>query len=147
MKKILLLAISAVFVAGCAHSTGNVNRAVISGYSDKMANEARVVGNLKVEIVRTITHSTNQPCSTLDFVKYVVEKDKNIHDVLNIRSEETYKYEYTSDNSTQQQRVVLGCDYVGLGVRYVPIENGASTPTETAQDPAFSTAQPESSIE
>ena len=52
MKKLILLAVSAVFLAGCAHSTGKVNKQVISGYSDKMPNEARVVGDLKVEIVK-----------------------------------------------------------------------------------------------
>ena len=125
MKKIVLATISAVLLAGCATSTTKVNKGVISGYSDKMANEARIVGDLRVEIVKTVTHQTDRPCSTLEFVKHVIDQDKSIHDVLNIRSEETYKYA-PSEQSGMQQRFVLGCDYIGLAVRYVPVEGGVA---------------------
>ena len=144
MKKLILLAVSAVFLAGCAHSTGKVNKQVISGYSDKMPNEARVVGDLKVEIVKTVTLETDKPCSTLEFVKQVVKHDRTIHDVLNIRSEETYKYEYATDNSTKQHRVVLGCDYVGLGVRYVADDSKPVEIPQFTQEPSIPAPQPES---
>ena len=144
MKKLILLAGSAVFLAGCAHSTGKVNKQVISGYSDKMPNEARVVGDLKVEIVKTVTLETDKPCSTLEFVKQVVKHDRTIHDVLNIRSEETSKYAYATDNSTKQQRVVLGCDYVGLGVRYVADDSKPVEIPQFTQEPSIPAPQPES---
>ena len=124
MKKIVLATISAVLLAGCATSTTKVNKGVISGYSDKMANEARIVGDLRVEIVKTVTHQTDRPCSTLEFVKHVIDQDKSIHDVLNIRSEESYKN--TTSEGGAQQRSVLGCDYIGLAVRYVPVEGGVA---------------------
>ena len=102
MKKLLLLAVSAALLAGCATSSATkVNKGIISGYSDKITNDARIVGDLKIEIVKTVTLETDRPCSTLDFVKTIISQDRSIHDVLNIRSEEAYKNEVSEDGTKQ----------------------------------------------
>jgi len=135
MKKLLLLAVSAALLAGCATSAATkVNKGIISGYSDKITNDARIVGDLKIEIVKTVTLETDRPCSTLDFVKTIISQDRSIHDVLNIRSEEAYKNE-VSEDGTKQKRSVLGCDYIGLAVRYVPLDaptSASSAPTQSS---------------
>ena len=135
MKKLLLLAVSAALLAGCATSSATkVNKGIISGYSDKITNDARIVGDLKIEIVKTVTLETDRPCSTLDFVKTIISQDRSIHDVLNIRSEEAYKNE-VSEDGTKQKRSVLGCDYIGLAVRYVPLDaptSASSAPTQSS---------------
>ena len=77
MKKFLLLAVSAALLAGCATSSATkVNKGIISGYSDKITNDARIVGDLKIEIVKTVTLETDRPCSTLDFVKTIISQDR-----------------------------------------------------------------------
>ena len=133
MKKLLLLAVSAALLAGCATSSATkVNKGIISGYSDKITNDARIVGDLKIEIVKTVTLETDRPCSTLDFVKTIISQDRSIHDVLNIRSEEAYKNE-VSEDGTKQHRSVLGCDYIGLAVRYIPVDSPASASSAPTQ--------------
>jgi len=118
--KIVLTASALLMMVGCA---SNTTRYPKYNYINKIDSEAKIVGNHKIEIVGPVTWGTEKACSVVDFVSTATSQQNSIHDVINIRADET-------KTSKAGGGFDYACKYWGLAVRYVPVED--STPAAPA---------------
>jgi hypothetical protein len=125
---ILLGSLAAVaLLAGCATTQTDVHTEV--GYVDKITNNVEFVGSYQTEIVKTVTWASKSKCSVFDFVTTITSRDTSIHDIMNIRAEET-----TQKESDGKVTDVL-CRYWGIAVRYTPVVKSGQACAQSAPNP------------
>lgn len=115
--KLLNLAVvtaAALYFSACAgmvqQSSESTTYSVKYGYAEKQKGQLDMFGATSYEVVKPVTWSEKRPCSVVNFVAEVTADGSTLHDVINIRAEQT--------NKTKDGNTTYSCRYWGLGVRY-----------------------------
>lgn len=112
IRCLLLAALSALMLSGCALISNNSSTNIAS-IDNKQAANFEAYGIERMDVLGMVAYKDDKRCSAVDFLKQAVKAYPEADDVIDVTMEET--------ELTRGAKKQFSCKYSGLAVSYTPL--------------------------